>query len=75
MIKNTEGKIAYEIFDESPWELEKMFPLEVKKGTVVIMHGHLPHRSARANHSSRSREAYSLHAISNKSKYLPTNWH
>ena len=37
-------------------------PLEAPKGTLVVLHGLLPHLSG-ANTSPRSRHAYALHVI------------
>ena len=47
--------------------------LEVKKGTLVLLHGRLPHYSCE-NKSEKSRHAYTLHAIEGNSKYLDYNW-
>ena len=47
--------------------------VEVKKGSLVLLHGRLPHYSCE-NKSSKSRHAYTLHAIEGKSKYLDFNW-
>ena len=55
-------------FDESA-----AIPLEVSAGTLVVLHGGLPHYSA-TNLSSRSRYAYTLHAISGQAHYPEDNW-
>jgi len=47
--------------------------LEVSAGTLVVLHGALPHYSA-ANRSPKSRYAYTLHAISGAADYLADNW-
>ena len=47
--------------------------VEVKKGSLVLLHGRLPHYSCE-NKSSKSRHAYTLHVIEGKSKYLDYNW-
>ena len=47
--------------------------VEVKKGSLVLLHGRLPHYSCE-NKSSKSRHAYTLHVIEGKSKYLNYNW-
>ena len=36
--------------------------LEVKKGSLILLHGRLPHYSC-ANKSNKSRQAYTLHII------------
>jgi phytanoyl-CoA hydroxylase len=48
-------------------------PLEVAKGTLVVLHGFLPHGSA-PNRSARSRHAYTLHVIDGCCPYSPDNW-
>ena len=60
-------------FDSTPWPEEKLVPLEVRKGSLIILNGLLPHRSLE-NKSSKSRHAYTLHLISGNAKYLPDNW-
>ncbi|WP_195155560.1 phytanoyl-CoA dioxygenase family protein [Candidatus Protochlamydia phocaeensis] len=71
-IKNEQGKRDYEVYDETEWEYAKMVPVEVKKGSLVIMHGYLPHLSE-ANRSERSRQAFALHVMSGASRYLDSN--
>lgn len=73
MIKEADGKLRHEVYDESPWSLEKMIPLEVPRGSLILLHGHLPHMS-KENNSSRSRHAYSLHIISGDAIYPQNNW-
>lgn len=73
MLKTEEGEVSYHIYDETPWPLAEMVPLEVSKGSLIIMHGHLPHLSQK-NLSKESRQAYALHVIDGKSNYLPSNW-
>ena len=48
-------------------------PLEVSAGTLVVLNGALPHYSD-ANRSSKSRYAYTLHAISGAADYPEDNW-
>ncbi len=47
--------------------------LEVKKGSLVLLHGRLPHRSC-ANMSEKSRYAYAVHVIDGHCHYLDDNW-
>ncbi len=47
-------------------------PLEVPKGTLVVLHGLLPHGGA-PNRSAHSRHAYTLHIIDGRCAY-PDNW-
>jgi phytanoyl-CoA hydroxylase len=48
-------------------------PLEVTAGTMVVLHGLLPHWSD-VNRSPTSRHAYSLHCISGAATYPEWNW-
>jgi phytanoyl-CoA hydroxylase len=60
--------------DATPWPAAAAaVPLEVEAGTLVVLHGLLPHYSA-PNRSPLSRHAYSLHYVDGKSVYAPTNW-
>jgi phytanoyl-CoA hydroxylase len=63
----------FEIFDDTTWPEEKLQPLEVKKGTLIVLHGLLPHLS-RENRSPKSRHAYTLHVIEASSDYPANNW-
>ncbi|MDX6403962.1 MAG: phytanoyl-CoA hydroxylase [Blastocatellia bacterium] len=63
----------FEVIDSTPWPEDKLQPLEVKKGTVIVLHGLLPHLS-RENQSSRSRHAYTLHIIDASARYPESNW-
>ena len=58
--------------DNTPFE-ETTTPLEVKKGSLVLLHGRLPHYSCE-NKSSKSRHAYTIHVIDGNSFYPKTNW-
>jgi phytanoyl-CoA hydroxylase len=67
------GGTRFEVFDPTPWPDEGLVPLEVKKGTLVVLHGLLPHLS-RVNTSDRSRHAYTLHLIEAGARYPEDNW-
>ena len=56
-----------------PFDLRRKVPLEVPQGTLVVLHGRLPHYSE-VNRSGRSRHAYTLHTISASATYLADNW-
>ena len=47
--------------------------LDVKAGTMIVLHGLLPHWS-KPNRSARSRHAYSLHCIDGAADYPDWNW-
>lgn len=67
------GGTRFEVLDSTPWVEEKLQPLEVRKGTVIVLHGLLPHLS-RENTSARSRHAYTLHVIDASAHYPENNW-
>ena len=70
--ENGEGT-EMEIYDDSTWETSKLVPLEAKSGTMVVLHGLLPHMSY-ANRSDRTRHAYTLHIIERAADYPECNW-
>ena len=72
-VRSAEGGMRFEIFDETPFPDENLIPLEVNKGSVIVLHGLLPHKSL-ANRSEKSRHAYTLHFIGGRSRYAPENW-
>jgi phytanoyl-CoA hydroxylase len=72
-VRATTGGTSFEVLDKSPWPLDKLIPLEVSKGTLIILNGLLPHMS-RTNRSPRSRHAYTLHVIEGESHYPSDNW-
>ena len=63
----------FDVFDRSPWPEEKLVPLEVRKGTLIVLDPLLPHLS-RENRSAKSRHAYTLHVIDASVKYPEENW-
>lgn len=67
------GGTRFLVFDESAWPEEGLVPLEVPLGTLIVLHGQLPHLS-RANLSPRSRQAYTLHVIEGGCDYSADNW-
>lgn len=56
-----------------PAPSDGLVPLEVSAGTLVILHGLLPHWSD-VNRSGTSRHAYSLHCIAEAAEYPTWNW-
>jgi phytanoyl-CoA hydroxylase len=64
---------AFEVLDPRALPLDGMVPLEAPKGTCIVLHGLLPHRSG-ANRSARSRQAYSLHVIEAGARYPADSW-
>lgn len=66
----------FEVLDDAPLPAAddpRLVPLEAPAGSVVLLHGLLPHRSG-ANRSDRSRHAYSVHLIDAGAAYPADNW-
>jgi phytanoyl-CoA hydroxylase len=60
--------------NSKPWPRdEEALPLEVKKGSLVVFNGLLPHFSA-PNLSDKSRHAFTLHMTCATSHYAQENW-
>lgn len=72
-VRHSSGGTRFDVFDESPWPQAEAIPLEVKKGTLIVLHGLLPHMSG-ANRSARSRHAYTLHLMNEGCHYPADNW-
>lgn len=62
-----------ETLDPAPLPEAGLVPLCAPKGTLVLLHGQLPHRSG-PNHSGHSRHAYALHLIDGACRYSSGNW-
>jgi phytanoyl-CoA hydroxylase len=71
-VRTPEG-MKFETFDAEPWPAETLVPLEVEKGSLILLNGLLPHRSFE-NRSKRSRHAYTLHLVKREAKYPDDNW-
>jgi phytanoyl-CoA hydroxylase len=69
----TPAKTLFRVLDDSPWPEEKLVPLEVRKGSLIVLHPLLPHLS-RENRSAKSRHAYTLHIIDSSLEYPASNW-
>lgn len=72
-LRDANGSMRFDVFDSAPWPEEKLVPLEVPKGSLIVLDGLLPHKSL-ANKSTKSRQAYTLHVISALSEYPIDNW-
>lgn len=72
-LRSAKGGMNFEVFDSNPWPEERLVPLEVRKGSLIILNGLLPHKSF-ANRSTRSRPAYTLHVIGGTCHYPQSNW-
>ena len=59
--------------DPSPWPTSGWVPLEAEAGTLIVLHGCLPHKSEH-NHSPEVRHAYTVHVIDGTAAYPADNW-
>lgn len=67
------GGVRFEERDPAPLPADGYVPVTAAKGTLVILHGAVPHRSG-ANRSSLSRHAYAVHVIDGAVDYPAFNW-
>lgn len=73
MQRDGNGGVEFITLDERPLPQEGYVALEVPQGTLVLLHGLLPHKSE-ANRSEKSRYAFALHVIEGNAEYGPENW-
>jgi phytanoyl-CoA hydroxylase len=73
MQRNNQGCVEFITLDERPLPEDGFVPLEVPQGTLVLLHGLLPHKSE-ANRSGKSRYAFALHVIEGNADYGKENW-
>jgi phytanoyl-CoA hydroxylase len=71
-VRSPDG-MKFQTFNADPWPEDQLVPLEVSKGSLILLHGLLPHRSFE-NKSPRSRHAYTLHLIGGDANYPVDNW-
>ena len=62
-----------DVYDANPYPSEGIVPIEAKRGTLVVLHGTLPHLSG-PNRSDVPRHAYTVHAIDGAAAYPRNNW-
>ena len=71
--RKKDGGTEMHLLDKAPLSMKGMIPLEVKKGTCIVLHGLLPHYSL-PNTSKKSRQAYAIHLIDQTAHYPTYNW-
>ena len=72
LFKKVDGKMQMIDLNDEPFPETDTF-VEVKKGSLVLLHGRLPHYSCE-NTSLKSRHAYTIHVIDNNNQYPEWNW-
>lgn len=68
-----DGELVTRTLDPAPWPDDEPVALEARRGTLIVLHGLLPHASA-PNRSPRPRHAYALHLIDGHAEYAADNW-
>jgi len=75
-VLDADGGTRFEVLDDTPFAEPggaDLVPLPATKGTLVLLHGLLPHWSD-VNRSDRSRHAYTVHVIDGAADYPAENW-
>lgn len=75
-VRESDDTTRFEQVDQTPFPEPggpELVPLEVEKGTLVLLHGLLPHWSD-VNRSDKSRHAFTLHVIDGAADYPAGNW-
>ncbi len=68
------SRAEMQVLNTTPWpDQTQAIALPVPAGTLLVLHGLLPHCSA-PNRSAVSRLAYTLHVTDGRSVYSPQNW-
>jgi phytanoyl-CoA hydroxylase len=71
---HADGRLQMQPLASTPWpRMEQAKALPVQAGTLVVLHGLLPHYCA-PNRSGASRLAYSLHVTDGRARYSELNW-
>ncbi len=73
MLRDRNNHVFTQVYDDTPWDLDKMIPLEVPRGSLIVLHGLVPHMS-KENLSERSRHAYTMHVMSGNQEFASDNW-
>ena len=75
--EDVDAGTVFDTFDPEPYpsslDGRDEIPLPARKGTLILLHGLLPHRSD-ANRSDRPRDAYTVHVIDGTADYPADNW-
>ncbi len=76
-VRRPGGGVRMDVLDPTPWPPVSpengYVPLEAKAGTLIVLHGLLPHLSG-PNTSDRSRHAYAVHCVDAAASYPADNW-
>ncbi|NRA45868.1 MAG: phytanoyl-CoA dioxygenase family protein [Oligoflexales bacterium] len=67
------SNLSMKVADNSEFDLNRLVPIEVKKGSLVVFNGLFPHLSYE-NKSEDSRHALTLHWVDGREDLSPENW-
>lgn len=73
LIRSPSGKLSFKTLQDNTWPLHQAIDLPVRAGTLIVLHGLVPHCSG-DNSSGISRLSLTLHSIDLASKYSDQNW-
>lgn len=73
MIRSSSGELSFNTLQEKIWPLESAIALPVPAGTLIALHGCLPHRS-NDNFSQHSRLSLTFHLVDLITTYSHHNW-
>jgi phytanoyl-CoA hydroxylase len=68
-----ENKLIFNSQQRVNWPARDFVSLPAKAGDIIVLHGLLPHKSAQ-NRSHKTRFAYTLHFVDDRSYYPKDNW-
>lgn len=71
--RSPNGGTEMTVIDDTPYPHDGWVPLEASPGTLIALHGTLPHRSE-PNTSTDPRLAFTLHCIEAGADYPADNW-
>jgi phytanoyl-CoA hydroxylase len=71
--RTEDGGVGTEVLEAEPYPTDGLVPLDVPAGTLIVLHGLLPHLSG-PNRSPSSRHAYTIHAVESDLAYPEWNW-
>lgn len=75
-VRDPDQGTRFDVLDDTPFPEPggpDLVPIEAAAGTLVLLHGMLPHWSD-VNRSARSRHAYTVHVIDAAARYPTENW-
>ncbi|MGH3734017.1 MAG: phytanoyl-CoA dioxygenase family protein [Micromonosporaceae bacterium] len=71
--RGTDGRFGFQQLSATTIDTMRETPIEAPQGSLLLLHGLLPHRSG-PNRTPRSRHAYTLHVADGRFTYPADNW-